>query len=129
MTLAPAGDGVKSVAVRYQDQQGRVSAAYTATITLSTALPTGSIQINAGAALTDSPAATLSLSASASAGSIVQMQFSKDGGISWFPWESFAATRSVTLTPAGPGTKRGSVRYKDTLGNVSPSYLASIEML
>jgi len=129
VTLAPAGDGVKSVAVRYQDQQGRVSAAYTATITLSTALPTGSIQINAGAALTDSPAATLSLSASASAGSIVQMQFSKDGGISWFPWESFAATRSVTLTPAGPGTKRVSVRYKDTLGNVSPSYLASIEML
>src|SRR6185369_4502569 len=113
---------------RYQDLQGKISSPYTATITLTTVRPVGSIQINGGAALTRSTAATLALSASSSAGSIVKMQFSKDGGASWFALEPYASTRNVTLSPAGDGLKSVAVRYLDALGNLSQSYSASITL-
>jgi manganese oxidase len=126
VTLAPAGPGVKTVSVRYQDAGGRISATYTASITLNAAVPTGTILINGGATTTSSTAATLTLSASSAAGAVTKMQFSKDGGTTWTPLEAYATTRNVTLAPAGPGVKTMAVRYVDVAGNVSAPASASI---
>jgi FtsP/CotA-like multicopper oxidase with cupredoxin domain len=125
--LAPAGDGVKTVAVRYRDSAGNVSAAFSAAITLDTTLPVGSIQINGGATSTNSAAVTLTLSAS-DAEAVTQMQFSQDGGATWSAFESYATTRALTLTPAG-GVKTVAVRFKDALGTVSLPYTATITLI
>jgi len=127
VTLAPAGFGVKSVSVRYKDSLGGVSSVYTDTITLEAA-PTGTIQINGGATVTTSTAVTLTLSATSGAGTVTQMQFSKDGGVTWYGWEAYSTTRNVTLSPSGIGTKTVSVRYKDSLGGISSVFTDSIDL-
>jgi len=127
VVLSPAGDGVKTVAVRYVDAIGLVSAAYSDSITLSTVPPTGSILINGGAAVTNVTSVALNLSATSLVG-ISQMQFSKDGGTTWTTFEPYATTRTVSLAPAGDGLKTISVRYMDTEGSISLTYTASITL-
>ena len=56
------------------------------------------------------------------------MRFSKDGGVTWYEWETYATSRTVTLTPPGPGVKNVAVRYRDAVGNVSLTYSASITL-
>jgi len=123
----PAGDGTKTIYVRFKDSVGNVSAPVTDSITLDTTKPVGTLTINGGAATTSSTSAALDLSATDAAG-VTQMQFSKDGGVHWFAFESFAATRNVTLSPAGPGVKTIAVRYKDAAGNLSASVQGSITL-
>lgn len=94
--------------------------------TITTPKIKGSIVINGGAAFTTTTDATITLSASSSAGSVTQMQLSKDGGTTWFVYEAFVTTRAISLSPAGPGVKTVSVRFKDSAGNVSAVYTASI---
>lgn len=105
LTLTPAVSGPKSVTVRYQDSWGNISNSYAATITLILPQLSGAVQINGGVPRTNSVAAVLALSARSTVGSVAQMQFSKDGGASWYPWEAYATTRDVTLVPAGDGIK------------------------
>jgi FtsP/CotA-like multicopper oxidase with cupredoxin domain len=88
--------------------------------------PTGTIVINGGATFTRSASVTLTLSATSAAGAVTQMQFSKDG-ITFFPFEPFAATRVATLLP-GDGLKTMTVRFKDSAGNVSAPISASITL-
>ena len=125
LALTPAGNGLKTVSVRFRDTAGNVSEVYSDSITLSTVAPTGSIVINGGASSTSSALANLTLSASSPSG-VTQMQFSKDGGSTWFGWESYAGSRSVILVPSGDGVKTVSVRYRDAAGNVSTPYSDSI---
>lgn len=127
VTLTPAENGPKSISVRYHDSWGNVSETYTATITLNLPqVPTGAITINGGSAVSQSLWATLTLSASCTSGPVVQMQLSKDGGATWYPWEPYDASRDVTLAPAGDGLKSVSVRYMDQLGYISDVYSAYI---
>jgi FtsP/CotA-like multicopper oxidase with cupredoxin domain len=128
VSLAPAGVGTKTMSVRFRDAQGNVTPVYTDTIELELTPPTGSILINGGAPTTTSVSVTLTLSATDASG-VTQMQFSKDGGATWTVWEPYATTRNVTLAPAGPGLKTIDVRYKDSAGNISPSFQASITLL
>jgi len=121
----PAGDGTKTVYVRFKDSAGNVSLPVSDNITLDSTKPTGSLTINGGAATTTSTAAVLSLSASDASG-VAQMQFSKDGGLNWYQLEPFATTRNLTLAPPGPGVKTIDVRFKDQVGNLSESFQASI---
>lgn len=121
------GDGVKILRIRFRDVAGNVSAPISDSIIYDTTAPAGSILINGGAGTTTSTAAVLTLSAT-DANGIAEMQFSKDGGATWFAFEPYATTRNVTLTPAGPGVKTVSVRFKDVAGNVSQSYQASITL-
>ena len=125
-TLTP-GDGLKRIYVRFKDSSGKVSVPVSASITLSTALPTGSIAINGGAGFTSSPAVTLALAATSTSGSITQRQFSKDG-TTWFSFEPYATTKSATLLP-GNGVKTTiHVRFKDSAGRVSAPVSASITL-
>lgn len=118
----PAGDGTKRVYVRFRDIAGNVSESYSDDIVLDTTAPAGSVVINGGAAKTAGLTATLSISASDNLSSVASMQFSKDG-VTWGAWEAYATTRTTTLdTPAGDGTKKIYVRFKDGAGNVSSAY-------
>ncbi|OGU12981.1 MAG: hypothetical protein A2075_08830 [Geobacteraceae bacterium GWC2_58_44] len=85
---------------------------------IAKAVPTGTISINGGAAVTNVQSVTLTLSASSAAGAVTQMQFSKDGGVNYFAFEPFATTRTVTLLP-GDGLKSMTVRFRDSAGNLS----------
>jgi cytochrome c peroxidase len=124
LTLLP-GDGLKTITVRFKDLAGNVSAPVSASITLNTTNPTGIMTINGGAAFTRSASVTLSLTV-ADTVAVTQMQFSNDG-VKFFPYETFAATRVVTLPP-GDGLKTMTARVKDAAGNVSAPISASITL-
>jgi len=82
--------------------------------------------INGGAAFTRSASVTLTLSAASTAGTVTQMQFSKNG-VNFFPFEPFATTRVVTLLP-GDGLRTIYVRFRDSAGNVSAPIADSITL-
>jgi len=110
------GDGTKTVYVKFKDEAGNWSAAYSDTIILVTTPPTGSINIENGAAYASSSAVTLNLSAT-DANGVSQMQFSADNA-TWTAPEAYAATKSWTL-PAGDGPKTVYVKFQDNAGNWS----------
>jgi len=123
LNLLP-GDGPKTIRARFIDEAGNVSAPVADSITLSSAPPTGSVIINAGAPLTNSANATLTLSATSPSGAVTQMQLSKDG-VNYFAFEPYATTRAVTLLP-GDGVRTIYVRFRDEIGNVSAPIAAEI---
>jgi hypothetical protein len=126
VTLLP-GNGPKTITVRYLDSVGNVSVPVSAGINLTAPLPVGTVLINGGQSTTGALTVALTLSASSAAGSITQMQFSKDGGVSYFPLETFATSRTVSLLP-GDGPKTITVRFKDSAGNISAPVSASITL-
>jgi hypothetical protein len=100
------------------------SNAATVSVTVTDPVPTGSIAINGGAALTGNPAVNLTLASTSLNGAVTQMQFSTDG-VNFSAPEPYATSKALTL-PAGDGTKTVTVRYLDTLGKVSANIAASI---
>jgi hypothetical protein len=121
----PAGDGLKTVSVQFgNSNKVLISAVYSATITLDSKKPTGAIVINGGAKYTNTTAVTLSLTATDVTSGVADMQFSPDNK-TWSDWEAFNPVKQYDL-PAGDGTKKVYVHYKDTAGNISASYSASI---
>jgi cytochrome c peroxidase len=121
------GFGPKTMTVRFKDSSGTLSAPFTASINLVPATITGSVIINGGAAVTTSQSATLALSATGT-NPVTQMQFSKDGGVSYTPMEPYAGTRVVTLLP-GFGPKTMTVRFGDGVGNLSAPVTAGINLV
>jgi hypothetical protein len=118
------GDGTKTVYVKYYDKAGNVSAVYSKSITLDTAIPTGSININSGAVYAASQTVTLNLSAADAGSGINAMSFSADN-VNWLAPETYAASKTYSLS-AGDGTKTVNVKYYDKAGNVSAVYSKSI---
>jgi len=111
-----AGEGTKTVYVRYKDNAGHWGVSISDTIILETTAPTGAISINNGAVYTDSTSVTLTLSAIDSSG-VSKMQFSNDG-VSFSSEEDYATSKSWALT-TGDGLKTVYVQYKDNAGNSS----------
>jgi len=99
-----------------------------ASVSISTPRVTGTILINGGAATTKVTAVTLSLTAKSASGTVTQMQFSQNGGNSWTAYEAFSATKALTLASSSNGLKTVSVRFKDSAGNVSSSFSATINL-
>lgn len=91
---------------------------------VDTTPPTGEIVINQGAELTNSPVVKLKLSLTDNANGPYTQRLSNDQ-LTWTPDEPFAADRSWTLSE-GNGTKTVAVVYKDSSGNPSATYMASI---
>ena len=77
--------------------------------------PTGTVTINNGAANTNTPNATLTLSATDGSGTVSQMQFSNDGSAYSTP-EPYVTTKTWTLS-SGDGTKTVHAKFKDAAGN------------
>ena len=117
----PAGDGQKTLWVRFRDAAGNVSAPLSDNIGLDTTKPTGTIAFNPPVATTTAASATLALSAGDPVG-VTQMQFSRDG-LNYYPLEPFATSRTVALVP---GSNTLTVRFKDAAGNLSDPISASI---
>jgi hypothetical protein len=92
--------------------------------TLDTTPPTGTIIINLGAAFTDNPSVTLTLTCSDNL-SCSQMQFSNDN-VTYSTPEPYGTTKSWTLS-SGDGIKTVYVKFKDVAGNWSTAYSDTIE--
>jgi hypothetical protein len=114
-----AGDGLKTVYVRFKDAAGNVSVAdITDTIIVDTAPPTGTITINGGTDFCVTTNVGLALGSDDGSGSgAAQMQFSNDGS-SWSGWETLDAGRTWSLS-SGDELKTVHVQFKDAAGNVS----------
>jgi hypothetical protein len=121
--LAP-GDGAKTTYVQFQDQTGNISSPSSDSIILDTVAPTGTITINSGAVLTTNRSVTLSLDASDRGSGVSQMRFSNDNS-SWDAWEAYTTGKAWILA-SGDGSKTAYVQFKDTAGNGSSSFSATI---
>ncbi|TET20575.1 hypothetical protein E3J74_02425 [Candidatus Bathyarchaeota archaeon] len=86
--------------------------------------PIGSVEINGGAATTDSVSVTLTLYAEDAESGVAEMRFSNDGSV-WSNWEVYAPSKAWTLT-AGDGTKTVYVKFKNNAGLVSDTYSDTI---
>jgi len=85
----------------------------------------GSISINAGATNTSSRTVTLTISATDSDSGINQMIISEDSSFSGASWETYATTKSFSLS-SGDGTKTVYIKFTDNNGNESASTSDSI---
>lgn len=117
------GDGIKTVYVRFRDVAGNVSTTYSDTIILDTTAPTDTIQIDDGATYTAIPTVTLALEAH-DANGVTNMRFSSDA-VAFSAWLPYSTTHTWRLAD-GDGTRAAYVQYRDTAGNVSPSYFDTI---
>jgi hypothetical protein len=125
-----AGDGTKTVYAQFRDNAGNVSAQYSDSIVLDTTKPTGSIQINGGAAKTPSLIVTLNLNASDATSGVTQMRFSNNGSV-WSPWEGYSSIKTNwNLSSYGgsiaQGTKITYAQFRDAAGWISLSYSDTI---
>jgi hypothetical protein len=106
-----------------RDRAGNQEAVKTQTYNVDSIAPTGTIAINSGAAYTTARAVALTLSCTDNV-ACTQMQFSNDN-TTWSSWAAYATTRNYSLT-TGNGEKTVYVRYRDKVGNVSPTYSDTI---
>jgi|GEM_PF-2920150 len=121
-----AGDGNKTVYVKFSDKTGQWSALVSVTVMLDSVKPTGSIDINSGAAYTNTANVTLNLSGSDSGSGIASMSFSTDNA-NWSAPEAYASSRAFTLS-SGDGSKTIYVKYFDKAGNVSATFSKAITL-
>ncbi|MBI2931139.1 MAG: hypothetical protein HYY16_05770 [Planctomycetes bacterium] len=123
-----AGDGPKAVYAQFRDSAGNVSAVASDGIGLDTTPPAASLQINGGAAWTNTSTVTLQVQSSDSSSGVASRRFSNDG-ISWTAWEALSSSRTWTL-PAGNVVQQGTrivyVQVCDLAGNVSSTASDSI---
>jgi len=116
-TLASGEDGSRSVYVQFMDGVGNpnTNTAISDTILYDVNPPTGSVSINSGAAWTNDPAATLTITASDAATGVAEMRISNDA-VFLGPWEAFAASKPWALPP-GEGSKTVWLQLKDNAGH------------
>jgi hypothetical protein len=120
---APAGDGIKTIFVRFKDVNGVISNVFSDSTILDSKAPIGAISINDGASLTTTAEVTLKLAVSDLVPG-VQMSFSNDK-ITWSSWEAFNNTKQFTLN-GSYGTKTVYARFMDVAGRISASTSGSI---
>ena len=113
----PAGDGRKTVYVKYFDRAGNASRVYSDTIILDMLPPTGTIKVNSGAQFINQTAVTLNLSAADAGSGLSKMRFSTNG-TTWGATEVYAATKAWTFS-SGDGAKKVYVQFQDKTGKWS----------
>ena len=113
------GDGFKTIYAQFKDKAGNVSDTEIAqSIILDQTAPTGSLYINAGAAVTTTNVVSLTLAVSDNLSGPAQMHFSTTGSFSSADWVDYAAASTFTL-PAGDGLKSIYAQVSDAAGNIS----------
>ncbi|MEI6913812.1 MAG: fibronectin type III domain-containing protein, partial [Armatimonadota bacterium] len=113
------GFGIRTVSVQFRDKHMNRSRIYASSITLESIPPTGTIDINSGAAYTNSPGVTLNLSAQSSVSTVTEMRLA-NSDTTWNDWEPYTATRYWSMS-AVDGTKSVYVLFKDAFGTISAS--------
>lgn len=119
-----AGDGAKTVYVKFRDNAGNVSTVYSAKAIVDSKVPTGKASINKGAKTTSSKTVTLNISAVDASG-ISKMMISNSPNFAGAAWVPYAATKTWTMTPA-KGTKKVYIKFMDKAGNISAVYTSTI---
>ncbi|MFC1496498.1 FlgD immunoglobulin-like domain containing protein [Candidatus Margulisiibacteriota bacterium] len=126
-TLNGAGQGARTVYIKYKDNAGNWSSICSDTITYDSIPPTGSITIDSDNAYTNTTAVTLGLSATDSTTNVTAMKI-WNGAQSEPPNSTaiaYASSYSWTLTDA-QDTRTVHVKYKDAAGNWSNGYSDTI---
>ena len=118
-----AGEGTKTVYVRFRDRAGNESDACSDTIVLDTTPPTGSILIEGGAEVVTDTQVVLTLSASDTNG-VTHLRLRNDMA-AWSAWDPFVTSHTWTL-PAQAGEHTVWVQFRDAAGNVSVAYSDAI---
>ncbi|MFH1602072.1 MAG: hypothetical protein ABIB61_03900 [Candidatus Shapirobacteria bacterium] len=118
-------EGAKTVYLKFKDNAGNESEVFSDTITLDSTAPTGTININNGAAYTGSVSITLAISANDTLSDVAQVIVSEDSSFTGNSWESYTTSRSFTLSGA-PGQKTVYLKAKDNAGNESGTYSDTI---
>jgi hypothetical protein len=122
-----AGDGAKTVYVRFTDKAGNVSSAAQGSITLDTVAPTaGSVALSGGtsapAGFTGSPLVTATLAATDAnagpGGANLQVKLSNSSGLGGSSFQPFASTVPWFVS-AGDGLKTVYAQFLDPAGNQS----------
>jgi len=124
MTLS-SGDGTKTVYVKFKDQAGNISEVYSDTIILDGTAPSDEISINSNATYTKAREVTLTIDATDVLSGVYQMMISEQADLSDGTWETYATTKSWTLS-TGDGTKTIYLKFKDLAGNISSIFHDSI---
>lgn len=114
----PKGDGTKTVYVKYKDNAGLVSSAYSDTIILDTVAPSSSVSALPKFETTTSFAVSWSGTDSASGIANYDVQY-KDGATgTWTNWQTGVTTTSATFTGTDGHTYYFQCRATDNAGNV-----------
>lgn len=122
-----AGDGSKTVSIKFMDKAGNISTTYSDAIILDTQAPTGSVQINDGAASTNTRAVTLNISASDVTSDVSEMHIRNSRQTSdgeWIDsassdWEDYAATKDWSLSLGSDSIRKVRIQFKDVAGNLT----------
>ena len=122
-----SGDGPKTVYVKYRDYANYEGSALSAATTLDTGAPTGAININSGALLTNSKDTTLTLSATDTLTSVTHMKLSESATFVGASWEAYATSKAFTLS-SGDVLKTVYAKYKDSADNESDTYSSTITL-
>lgn len=121
----PAGDGIKTVYVKFKDSVGNESISYSDSITLDTTGPSGTLSINASNLVTNDTAVTLTINASDALSSVAEMIVSESNTFSGAVYEPYATSRLFNLS-SGNGTKTVYIRFKDSQGTESALFSDTI---
>lgn len=106
---------------RNVDPGGNQGATAVDNLTLDRVSPTGSVSINDGTPYVTSTVVTLNLMAEDEVSGVEQVAISSTTDFSNTLWIDYVGSLSWTL-PAGDGSKRVYVRFRDRAGNASPVY-------
>jgi hypothetical protein len=113
--------------VRFQDSVGNTSTVYdSATFIVDATAPSGTLSI---ASYTNTRSVTVNISASDAKGSAItsgldKMKIWENGTTEPASWETYAATKSLTLT-TGDGSKTINAKFKDKAGNETSTVAAT----
>jgi hypothetical protein len=121
------GDGTRTVYVQWRDSVGNWSAVTSDSIVVDTSPPTGSVQIQGGAAGTITRNVTLTLAATDAGSGVTQMRIANTADFAGATVVPFATSVPWTLS-AGDGSKTVYVKYLDALGNQSGPITDSITL-
>jgi hypothetical protein len=121
----PPGEGLKTVEIQFQDEDGVPSGTIADTIFLDQTPPTGSLLINQDYELTASVFVFLNLDYEDLGSGVARMRFRNEGG-AWSDWKVAAPEQDWTLTP-GSGIKTVEGQFSDAAGNLSGIVSDSID--
>jgi len=125
----PSGwkEGTNSITLRVTDRVGNAQAPLVWSASLDSTPPTGSIVINAGAAMTTSPYVTLTLIASDAVSGLDRILISNQE-LTGYVEEPFVGQRELWKLNLMRGTQTVYVKFKDKAGNVSAAVSDQIEL-
>ncbi|MDP3703829.1 MAG: hypothetical protein Q8R78_05535, partial [Candidatus Omnitrophota bacterium] len=120
-------EGMNSLTLRVADRVGNAAAPLVWSVNLDSTPPTGTVTINAGAAMTTSGYVTLTLSASDAVSGVDRVLISNQE-FTGYVEEPFAAQRELWKLDLIRGPQTVYVKFKDAAGNISAPVSDEIEL-